>query len=33
MTGVPRWPATVALVVVGLLLAIASTQLDARPRS
>ncbi len=27
-TGVPRWPATVALVIVGLLLAIASTQLD-----
>ena len=26
--GVPRWPATVALVIVGLLLAIASTQLD-----
>ena len=27
-TGVPRWPATVALVIVGILLAIASTQLD-----
>ena len=28
--GVPRWPATVALLVVGLLLAIASTQLTSR---
>lgn len=28
MVGVPRWPATVALVIVGLLLAVASTQLD-----
>jgi hypothetical protein len=28
VAGVPRWPATVALLAVGLLLAVASTQLD-----
>jgi hypothetical protein len=28
--GVPRWPATVALLAVGLLLAVAATQLDVR---
>jgi hypothetical protein len=31
MTGVPRWPAVVALVVIGTLLSVASSQLDLGP--